>query len=77
MQKSDEKLAELLSAGHQLMDVRTPGEYSSNTAKSAINAPLAELHQHTEKLDRWVRYVDDLNGIINSSPLLSLSVMFL
>ena len=57
MQKSDEKLLELLAAGIQLLDVRTPGEHQSNTAKPAINTPLANLQQDLEKLDKWAKYM--------------------
>ena len=51
-QRSSDQLTELLAKGCQLLDLRTAGEYSNNTAKSALNVFLAELHQQVGELDK-------------------------
>ena len=51
-QKAGPALDSYLASGHQLIDVRTEGEFKSNTAKAAINLPLANLYGLTEKLDK-------------------------
>ena len=43
---------EKLAAGYQLLDVRTAGEHTSNTAKTALNIPLAELNKRVDELDK-------------------------
>jgi rhodanese-related sulfurtransferase len=50
-------LDSLLSSGHRLLDVRTEGEFQSNTATSAANTPLATLPTQLDKLDRSSEYV--------------------
>ena len=51
-QRSSDQLTELLAKGCQLLDLRTAGEYSNKIAKSALNIPLAELHQRVGELDK-------------------------
>ena len=48
----NDKLVEKLAAGYQLLDVRTAGEHTSNTAKTALNIPLAELNKRVDELDK-------------------------
>ena len=61
----DENLQDLLSAGHKLLDVRTPSEYSNNCAKVAMNTPLGNLAEYFDKLDKYVHMHYKCNTIHN------------
>lgn len=43
------KLAEVLKQGAYLVDVRTPGEFSTGSVKGAVNIPLDTLHSQLAK----------------------------
>jgi len=47
-----ENLNQLLSSGYKLLDMRTAAEYTSNSAKVAINVPLANIEEYIDKLDK-------------------------
>ena len=47
-------LESLLATGHRLLDVRTQGEFSNNSATSAPTLPLASLPSLMESLDKLV-----------------------
>ena len=36
----------------QLLVVHTAGEHTNNTAKNAVNIPLAELNKRVDELDK-------------------------
>jgi len=55
--KSGPSLDSLLSSGSKLIDVRTEGEYLSNSAKGALNLPLATLHSHLDQLEKDKSYI--------------------
>ena len=50
----DESLDKLLSSGYKLLDVRTPAEHANNSAKVAMNVPLANIEEYVDKLDKYV-----------------------
>ena len=54
MQTKGRTLNSYLAEGSRLLDVRTEGEYKSNTAKGATNLPLASLNSLLSALDLWV-----------------------
>ncbi|TCD01532.1 rhodanese-like domain-containing protein [Pedobacter psychroterrae] len=43
------KLAEVINEGAFLVDVRSPGEFSSGSVKGAVNIPLDSLQQQLTK----------------------------
>jgi len=43
-------MGELISQGAVIIDVRTPGEFSSGHAKGSINVPLDQLSVITKKI---------------------------
>ncbi len=45
-------LAEVISRGGVIVDVRTPGEYAGGHLKSSVNIPLNELGRAMAKLDK-------------------------
>ena len=49
-QKDNSQLKESIKNGAILVDVRTPGEFSSGSVKSAINIPLNQLSSQISKL---------------------------
>lgn len=49
---SDQEIKEVLSKKVQLIDVRTPAEYRSGSAKGAINIPLDRISQSTKELKK-------------------------
>ena len=51
-QSQGPKLSSFLAEGARLLDVRTEGEYKSNTAKGATNLPLADLNSLLSALDK-------------------------
>ena len=51
-QSQGPKLSSYLAKGAHMLDVRTEGEYKSNTAKGATNLPLANLNSLLSALDR-------------------------
>lgn len=53
-QFSGPSLADYVSQGYQLLDVRTEGEFERNTAQGAINIPLAKLDSLTNLLSKYV-----------------------
>ncbi|MBS1523530.1 MAG: rhodanese-like domain-containing protein [Bacteroidetes bacterium] len=48
--KSD--LSEIIANGAQIIDVRTPGEYSSGHLKGSVNIPLDTLSSRLSKLKK-------------------------
>lgn len=42
-------LREIINSGAYLVDVRTPGEFSSGSAKGAVNIPLDSISKHLGK----------------------------
>lgn len=48
--KDNGKLAEAVKGGACLVDVRTPGEFSTGSVKGAMNIPLDSLHTQLTKL---------------------------
>lgn len=50
-------LADYISQGYQLLDVRTKGEFEGNTVKGAINIPLAQLDSLTGLLNKDQKYI--------------------
>jgi len=50
------KIPELLKAGAVVVDVRSPGEFSTGHAAGSRNIPLGDLERGTEDLDRdrWI-----------------------
>ena len=51
-----ESLNKLLSSGYKLLDVRTAGEHANNSAKVAMNVPLANIEEYIDKLDKLATY---------------------
>ncbi len=49
---TQQQLTELRRAGAQILDVRSPGEFSQGHAKGARNIPLGALREHLDELDR-------------------------
>ncbi len=45
-------LSQIIASGAQIVDVRTPGEYSSGHLKSSINIPLDVLSFRSGKLKK-------------------------
>ena len=41
----NEQIKEAIKAGAMLVDVRTPGEFSSGSVKGAVNVPLDKISQ--------------------------------
>ena len=54
LQFSGRSLADYLAQGYKVLDVRTEGEFESNTVKEAINIPLGKLNNLTHLLDKYV-----------------------
>jgi rhodanese-related sulfurtransferase len=46
----NDKIKALLDGGAKVIDVRSPGEYSSGHVKGSINIPLNEIGSRTEEL---------------------------
>jgi rhodanese-related sulfurtransferase len=47
-----DNIAELLTSGAIIIDVRTPAEYAEGHLKGSINMPLYEIINHTEELKK-------------------------
>jgi len=50
--KPEVNYRELIAAGGQLIDVRTPGEYKQGHLKGAINIPLQTLEDNLSKIKK-------------------------
>ncbi len=46
---NNNELAEIVKNGSFLVDVRTPGEFSSGSVKNAVNIPLNTITQNLKK----------------------------
>ena len=57
LQFSGRSLADYLAQGYKVLDVRTEGEFESNTVKGAVNIPLGKLNNLTHLLDKYVTCV--------------------
>ena len=51
-QQAGASLDSYLSAGHRMMDVRSPAEFAGNTMKQATNLPLTDVCSLMETLDK-------------------------
>jgi rhodanese-related sulfurtransferase len=57
LKSSPTALTEALSKGHQLIDIRTLGEYRNNSTHDTINVPLNEIYQRIPTLDKSTQYI--------------------
>lgn len=50
------RIPELLKAGAQIVDVRSPGEFAAGHASGSLNIPLDDLEREAKDLDpnRWI-----------------------
>ena len=51
-QKDGVKVTELIDKGYVLLDMRTPGEYQTNSVKGAINLPITDVYKRLKSLDK-------------------------
>eukprot|EP00117_Sycon_ciliatum_P048809 scpid29519/ scgid34695/ Uncharacterized protein yrkH len=54
--RDEESIGSLVAESSVIVDVRTPGEYSSNRMQTAVNWPLAQIAEHVEAADRSKTY---------------------
>ena len=51
-QKDGVKVSDLITNGDILLDMRTPGEYQTNSVKGAINLPITSVYKGLNSLDK-------------------------
>eukprot|EP00731_Ephydatia_muelleri_P022012 Em0014g603a len=55
--KDGVKVSDLITNGDILLDMRTPGEYQTNSVKGAINLPITSVYKGLNSLDKSKTYV--------------------